>query len=149
MLASTTLAAQQSNKHFSHTLQTTARPETIWRIWIDVPNWKNWDDGLREAQLNGSFEVGTKGTLIPDKGQKAKFQITALVPGQSYTFKTKLPLGALHVRRTLKIEGGNTLFTHEVWFTGLTKGIFARVLGRKYRAILPSVMDKINVIATK
>lgn len=137
----------QTNTHFSHTLLTDAPPETIWAIWTDVPGWYRWDDGLKTAELAGPFAVGTRGRLIPDKGPKADFVITDLVPGHSYTFRTKLPLGSLHVKRFLTVQNGQTAFTHEVWFTGLTKGIFGRALGRNYRRILPAVMGKINTLA--
>lgn len=138
---------RQTNTHFSHTLTTTARPETIWIIWTDVPNWSRWDDGLKTADLDGPFTVGTGGRLIPDKGPKSRFVITDLVPGQSYTFRTRLPLGSLYVKRFLTQQNGQTAFTHEVWFTGLTKGIFGRALGRNYRAILPDVLEKIKTLA--
>lgn len=139
--------AQQTNTHFSHTLQTSASAAAIWRIWTDVPNWKAWDDGLKTAELKGAFAVGTTGTLVPDKGPTAKFSLTEVVPGVSYTFRTKLPLGSLFVKRTLSTQNGQTTFTHEVWFKGFTKGLFGRALGRKYHAILPDVMNKIKALA--
>lgn len=139
--------AQPSNTRFSHTVETSASRETIWRIWTDVPNWKTWDDGLKDAQLNGPFVTGTQGRLIPDKGPKSTFTLTEVVPEQSYTFRTRLPLGSLYVKRLLITRNGKTTFTHEVWFTGLTKGIFSRALGRNYRTLLPGVMEKIRRIA--
>lgn len=141
--------AQQSNTRFSHTVETSALPEDIWRVWTDVPNWKAWDDGLKAAELNGPFVADAKGVLIPDKGPKSTFTLTEVVSGQSYTFRTKLPLGALYVKRFLTTQNGRTAFTHEVWFTGLTKGIFGRALGRNYREILPGVMEKIRLTAER
>nr|WP_290926380.1 SRPBCC family protein [Haliscomenobacter sp.] len=137
----------QSNTHFSHTLETGASPEKIWQIWSDVPNWNQWDEGLKSAELQGVFALNAAGVLIPDKGPKSKFRITNLEPGHAYTFKTKLPLGALHVKRFLEVKNGRTFFTHEVWFTGITKGIFGNALGKNYRKILPGVMGKIKRIA--
>lgn len=139
--------AQQSNTRFSHTVETSASPEAIWRVWTDVPNWKAWDDGLKDAQLNGPFAAGAKGALIPDRGPKSTFRLTEVIPNQSYTFRTKLPLGALNVKRFLTTQNGKTAFTHEVWLTGVSKGIFGRALGRNYRKMLPDVMSKINRIA--
>lgn len=139
--------AQQSNTHFSHTVITTAAPERIWQIWTDVANWKAWDKGLKAAELSGPFVAGSTGKLIPDKGPTSRFKLTEVVAGQSYTFKTKLPLGALYVKRTLGQQNGKTAFTHEVWFTGLTKGIFGNALGKNYRNILPDVMTTIKTIA--
>ncbi len=141
--------AQQSNTHFSHTIETTASADKIWQIWTDVSNWKNWDDGLKTAVIQGGFVQNTEGVLTPDKGPKSKFKITEIIPNQSYTFRTKLPLGSLYVKRFLSFKDGKTLFTHEVWFTGILKGVFGRALGRNYRKILPDVMNKIKILAEK
>lgn len=138
---------EQSNKHFWNTLETSAPPEVIWNIWTDVSSWQIWDTELEEASLNGNFAKGTKGKLVPKKGRKAKFKIIAFEQGKSYTFKTNLPLGGLYVKRTLEIRNGKTYFTHEVWFKGLTKGIFAKALGKEFRRVLPSVMENIKIIA--
>lgn len=144
-----TTNAQNSNTHFQHTIETTASPESIWKIWTDVPNWQQWDSGLKSAILNGNFEVGTKGKLIPDKGPKAKFRITEMEAGKSYTFKTSIPFGGLFVKRTLETKNGKTYFTHEVWFTGLLKGFFGKQLGSNYKNMLPEVMETIKTMAEK
>ncbi|MFD2571578.1 SRPBCC family protein [Spirosoma soli] len=148
LLATTlTTQAQTSNTHFSHTLETTVSPDTIWRIWTDVPNWKQWDSGLQSAELLGPFEQGVQGVLVPNKGPKSRFVIDSIVPHQSYTFRTKLLLGTLYVKRYLTVQENKTRFTHEVWFTGLTKNLFGKALGKDYRAMLPSVMEKLNSLA--
>lgn len=142
-----TANAQQTNYHFSHTDSTNAASEKIWQVWTDVPNWKQWDKGLKEAILNGNFEVGTKGKLIPDKGPKSKFTISELIPNKSYTFKTKIPFGWLVIKRTLEVENSTTYFTHDVEFTGLLKKILGNKLGKNYRVMLPSVLTEIKKIA--
>ncbi len=139
--------AQQTNVHFSHTMPTSAPPEAIWRVWTDVPNWKQWDKGLREARLEGSFAAGATGELIPDKGPVSKFTITHLVPGESYTFQTKVPGGWLIIERRLERQQEGTQFTHEVQFTGPLKWLLGALLGRRYRAMLPEVMGNIAAIA--
>lgn len=147
LLTALSVQAQQRNTHFSHTLDTSASAETIWQIWTDVPAWKDWDNGLQSAELFGPFQQGTAGILIPDKGLKSRFIIDSLESGRSYTFKTKLPIGALYVKRYLTVQDGKTRFTHEVWFTGLAKGLFGSVLGKNYRKIMPDVMQKIAALA--
>lgn len=137
-------SAQGNHKHFQHTLETTATAAEIWRIWTDVDHWAAWDTGLQQATLAGSFEEGTKGTLISDQGRKAKFMVTAVDEGVSYTFKTRLPLGRLQITRSLREQNGTVLFTHEVRFRGLTGGLFARMLGKAYREMLPKVMQNIQ-----
>ncbi|HET8861212.1 SRPBCC family protein [Marivirga sp.] len=139
--------AQQSNYHFSHTDSTKASSDKIWEVWTDVPNWKEWDKGLKEAMLEGDFVVGSKGKLIPDKGPKSKFVITELIPNKSYTFETKIPFGQLIIKRTLDQKDGLTYFTHDVEFTGILKKFLGKKLGKNYREMLPSVMNDIKLIA--
>jgi hypothetical protein len=150
ILTAMTLQAQhteQTNKHFWHTVETTANPETIWNIWTDVANWKNWDLGLKDASMDETFSLHAKGNIISLEGRKSKFKIVALEEGKSYTFKTKLLLSSLYVKRSLTVQDGKTLFTHEVWFKGFTAGIFAKAFGGDFRALLPKAMDKIKEIA--
>jgi Polyketide cyclase / dehydrase and lipid transport len=139
--------SQKTPLQFKHTEYTTASPASIWKIWTDVPNWKQWDDGLKEATLRGAWAVGAKGKLTPDKGPKAKFFIDSLDEGKSYTFKTRIPFGFLVITRTLTTENERTAFTHEVSFTGLLKKPFDRSLGKRYQGMLPVAMRKIKAIA--
>lgn len=137
----------QSNQHFWHQLSTAAPATTVWEIWTDVGSWKDWDSGLKDASIVGDFQLGNKGTIISLEGRKSRFKIVELVPGKSYTIKTRLPLGSLYVKRFLEEKNGQVEFTHEVWFSGLTKGVFAKAFGGNFRQLLPQVMAEIKTIA--
>lgn len=139
---------QDSSPHtFSFTLRTHAPSSVIWETWTDVDRWHEWDLGLKEASLEGKFELGAKGKLVPDKGPRAKFKIVSLQEGRSYAFRTGLPLGSLEVERYLEQKGHELEFTHKVKFKGLTKGIFAKSFGKRYQELLPKVLNKIKSIA--
>ncbi len=140
--------SSQTPLSFSHTDSTQAPPERIWEIWTNVSNWPTWDAGLRSARLKkGPFREGAKGKLKPDKGPKASFWITEVEEGIAYTLKTRIPFGWLIVRRRLWQDGGWTYFRHEVEFTGWLKKTFARKFGPRYREMLPSVLQKIKMLA--
>ncbi|MDX2283954.1 MAG: SRPBCC family protein [Bacteroidia bacterium] len=149
LLAFTPSGFTQSGTRFSHTIQTDAAPARIWQLWADVPGWPAWDSGLREARLDGPFAAGAKGRLRPDRGPAARFVITALDPGRSYTFRSAIPFGGLYVKRTLSVQNGQTVFTHEVWFTGPLKGLFGRSLGARYQDLLPAVMHQLDQLARR
>ena len=85
--------------------------------------------------------------IISLEGRKSKFEIVEYEERKSYTMKTKLPLGSLYVKRYLKMDGRSTRFTHEVWFAGLTRGLFAKAFGGKFRGMLPEVLNNIKTIA--
>ena len=144
---SVSVTAQPTNKHFWHTVETTASTNEIWSIWTDVSNWKNWDTGLKDAKMKTAFAKNAKGVITSLEGRKSKFKVVEYKEGHFYTFKTNLPLGGLYVKRSLEEKEGKIHFTHEVWFKGLTAGIFAKNFGASFREMLPKVMENIKQIA--
>jgi len=138
---------EPTNKHFWYSMKTSASPEKIWTIWTDVQNWKNWDIGLKDTFTENTFLLGSKGIITSLEGRKSKFKVVEFNEGISYTYKTRLPLGSLYVRRYLTLENNETIYTHEVWFKGITKGIFAKTFGGKFRKMLPEVLQNIKQIA--
>ena len=133
---------------FGHVVETTASPEKIWAAWIDVERWPQWDTELASATLDGSFALRAKGRVKPKRGPAARFSISELIPGESYTFTTHLPLCELNVSRRLTRNGGSgVFFTHEVSFVGPLSFVFGNLLGRRYREALPMVMENLRKIA--
>jgi hypothetical protein len=41
-----------------HSVETSASPEAIWRLWADVPGWPEWNADLARAELEGEFQAG-------------------------------------------------------------------------------------------
>ncbi len=136
----------QSNHHFSLTVSLDSTREKVWQTLIDVPTWHEWDTELKHASLAEDFALGAKGVLTPLSGPTLSFFISDLVPYQSYTFKTKMPLGWLVIKRTLTVNNDKTEFTDEIAFTGFLKRVFGAMLGGKFRAVLPEVMDNFKKI---
>jgi hypothetical protein len=132
---------------FSHTLKTSASAAKIWRIWTDVERWGEWDTELYAARLDTAFELGAIGKLTPKRGSVSTFKISQFSPGESYKFTIKLPLCRLNVHRYLRERPDGLYFTHEVSFQGLFAVIFGLLLGRKFKAVLPSVMQNVKQIA--
>lgn len=132
-----------NNKHFWHSIETEAPPAQIWTVWTDVNRWHEWDSGLHAAEMATTFEEGSKGHIISLEGRKSKFKVIDYEEGLSYTFRTPLLFSNLYVKRYLRTSNGKTTITHEVWFKGLTAGLFAKRFGPKFREMLPTVMDKV------
>lgn len=132
-----------TNQHFWHSL-TTTNATKIWDTWTNVPSWKTWDTGLKNATIEGEFILGANGTITATNGRKTPFKVVEFLPGQIYTIRTNLPLGALFVRREINQDKGQTYFTHEVWFSGFSKLVFAGLLGPSFRRKLPEVMEFIK-----
>jgi hypothetical protein len=138
---------KQSNHHFSFTVSVNTTKANVWQTLIDVQNWHQWDTELIEASLEGSFMVGAKGTLKPKTGPKLKFYISEIIPNQSYTFNTVMPIGELVIKRTIIAENDGVHFTDDIAFTGFLKYIFGFMLGGQFRKVLPEVMNNFKRIA--
>jgi hypothetical protein len=51
-------------------IETTAAPGQIWKLFSDVTGWKKWNAGIVEIELHGPFASGTKFTMQIPKGEK-------------------------------------------------------------------------------
>ena len=138
---------KQSNHHFSFTISVNTTKAKVWQTLIDVQNWHEWDTELIEANLEGIFEKGAKGTMIPKTGPKLKFYISELIPNQSYTFNTIMPVGELVIKRSLTETNNEVHFTDDIAFTGFLKYVFGIMLGGQFRKVLPEVMNNFKRIA--
>lgn len=137
-----------SNRAFSYEVTTSASPDSIWSLWTDVSTWKMWDQGLKDAELAEPMHLGSKGKIIPLSGPSASFTVTEFDPKTSYTFVTNLPLAKLTIKRTI-IGTSPTRFRHEVSFSGVMAGTFAKRFGPGFRASLPPTMREIAALAER
>lgn len=137
----------QSNHHFSFTISVNTTKANAWHTLIDVQNWHQWDTELLEANLEGIFKTGAKGTMKPKTGPKLKFYISELIPNHSYTINTIMPVGELVIKRSLIETNNEVHFTDDIAFTGFLKYIFGFMLGGQFRKVLPEVMNNFKRIA--
>ncbi|MBY0391783.1 MAG: SRPBCC family protein [Novosphingobium sp.] len=141
--------AAGTNKRFFHEVATTASPEAVWRQWMDVANWRTWDQGLQNAAADKPLALGVRGKIVDRSGRVSNFTVTEFVPGKSYAFATGLPGARLVVRRVILTDGAMTRFRHEVHFEGLLAGIFASKFGPDFRAKLPPTMQALAARAER
>jgi hypothetical protein len=140
--------ASGTNRVFFHEVETSADPAAIWRLWTDVSTWREWDKGLKDAELEGAFAAEARGRIIPLSGPPARFDVTAYNEGTSYAFETRLPFARLEVRRSL-VGANPTRFRHDVTFKGALGGFWASRFGPGFRKALPPTMEAIAEIAAR
>ena len=71
----------------AHSVETDASPGFAWRHLTDV---RNWDDPPAQFALDGPFAAGSqRTTLMPDQ-EPARWRISDVQPGQSYTLEAQL-----------------------------------------------------------
>jgi len=130
-------------------MRTNAAAGAVWAVWTDVARWPEWDGEFESAYIEGGrIALGARGSLRPRRGPASSFVVSEFEPEKGYAFSTRLPLCELVIRRRLGAAGGTT-FTHEVSFVGPLSYLFGALLGRRFRAALPGVMENVRSIAER
>ena len=136
---------------YSLTLTTNASQKTIWRLWEDVENWKDYDTILEYSYLadEADFVVGAKGFVKADGAPRTKFELISVDSGNSFVESLKLPLwSTLELKRYVsKNEEGETVFTHEVEFKGFMKRAYYLLLAKTFKKELRLVMGRMRALA--
>lgn len=138
---------KQSNHHFRYSILINNSKSKVWNLLIDVSRWKEWDTEIVDACLHEKFMKSAEGILTPKKGPRLKFYISEIVPSQSYTFVTKMPVGSLEIKRMLQSRGDQIEFIDDIRFTGVLKRLFGLLLGGGFRSVLPEVMENFKRLA--
>lgn len=132
---------------FQHTEKTAATPEQLWRRYSDPSSWPEWDAETERVTLHGPFEAGTRGELKPVGGPKTKFQMVEVNEPRSFSDISYLPLAKMRFTHSIEPDHDGARFTHHVTITGPLSPLFARVIGRKVAAGLPTAMRKLGDLA--
>lgn len=130
-----------------HTVETSAHPSQVWKMWEDVNNWNVWDDGLEFSTIEGPFQTGTRGRLKPKGSPLVQTVLTQVKPMEMFVDEASLPLTKIIVSHLLKREGKTTLVTHRIEMKGLLSWFFGIVIGRNMKKNLPKEMEAMVKLA--
>jgi uncharacterized protein YndB with AHSA1/START domain len=95
-----------------HSVETSASPEDVWRLWADVPGWPEWNADLAAAELEGEFGAGSTIRMTPHDGEAIELRIAeATEPEQ---FVDEADFGSILVRTTHRVEPGRIVYRMEI-----------------------------------
>jgi uncharacterized protein YndB with AHSA1/START domain len=70
------------------TIETTASPANIWRLFSDVPGWKKWNAGIEHIEIHGPFVTGTTFTMKPPEAEPFTSTLITVQENESFTDET-------------------------------------------------------------
>lgn len=136
---------------FKYSVATSANKSTIWKLWTDVENWKEFDVLLEYSNLEPDivFAENAKGTLKAEGAPEVSFKIQNLVDDESFIVQLQIPLfQTIQQHRYFEHDNnGLTIFTHEVEFSGGLSPFVYFFLNRIYKRETQAVVDRIKVLA--
>lgn len=120
-----------------HTVETTATPAQIWRVWQDVETWNTWDNELESSKINGPFQVGTTGYLKFKDTPPLKTLLTRVEQFKTFVQEAKLLLATVIMTHIIDNVAGKTHVTIRTEVRGLFAPFYFILLGRSIKKKLP------------
>jgi uncharacterized protein YndB with AHSA1/START domain len=132
---------------FEHTETASAAPSQVWARYAEPTTWPEWDHQAASVTVQGSVVVGTRGSLKPVKGPATPFIFTEVTPEVSFTDVSRLLLSRLTFTHRIEPTATGSRFTHCVTITGPLSPLFARVIGKRIAAGMPTAMRALARLA--
>ena len=117
-------------RDFSIGVDIKASPERVWQVMSDGERWHEWTPSVTSVKLlDKPIAVGSRALIEQPELPPARFVVTALEPGKSFSWSTGIP-GLIKVDAKHSIEPTPTgsRVTLALRFNGLLGG----VMGKKY-----------------
>jgi Polyketide cyclase / dehydrase and lipid transport len=130
-----------------HSILVNAAPDRLFALYADVANWNRWDPDTKASSIDGPFQVGTRGSLTPTKGNTVAMLLTSVVPDRSFTVEAKIPLFRMVFEHELVPVNQATQVTHRVSFSGALAFLLGRMIGAQLNKGLPVTLAKLKATA--
>ena len=102
-----------------HSIEASAAPEEIWRLWADVAGWPEWNGDIERIQLDGPFATGGRILMTPIGEEPVELRIAEAVEPE--LFVDVAELGEIVVRtihRVTPLDDERRRITYRMEITG-------------------------------
>lgn len=130
------------------TRDTSASPETLWRIWSQPESWPEWNPDVEEVKLNGPFAAGTSGTMRTKRGGSHPIRLESIEHGKSFELEAAaIPGAKFHFRCAIEaLASGGSRLSQSIGMTGGMAWLYGPMMGGKiaqsFEPILKGLADK-------
>jgi hypothetical protein len=131
-----------------HSVETTAAPETIWKLWTDVGDWPRWNADLDRAELTGAFAPGSEITMFPREDDPIELIIAEA--DEPERFVDQADLGPVVVRTAHRVERlgpDRSRIVYRMEITGPEADTLGPQIGPEITADFPDVLAKLAAVA--
>jgi hypothetical protein len=124
-----------------HSVETSAAPEAIWRLWADVPGWPGWNGDIERIELDGPFAAGSRIVMIPLGDEPVELRIAEAVEPE--LFVDEAELGEIVVRtihRVERLDNERARVTYRMEITGPAADTLGPQIGPEISADFPQTL---------
>ncbi|MFL6698407.1 MAG: SRPBCC family protein [Vitreoscilla sp.] len=125
-------------------IDTTASPQALWRLFEDVAGWTRWNAGIERITLHGPFAAGTTFEMQPPGMDAFTSTLREVRPNAGFVDETLLEGTRFLVSHELQpLPEGGTRVTYSV----RVEGPEAATLGPLVTADFPEVLAALKALA--
>ncbi len=124
-----------------HSVETTASPAAIWRLWSDVASWPAWNGDIEHIEIAGPFAEGSTISMTPIGEEAVELRIAAAV--EPDVFVDEADLGDVVVRtihRIERVEGDRYRVTYRMEISGPAADSVGPEIGPEISGDFPLVL---------
>lgn len=130
-------------------LETSATPATVWRVWSDVNHWPDWNPDMNESRLDGPLKIGATGMINTKSGGKHDVVVTHFEDGRSFELEsTAMPGTKMAIRATIAPSGAGSRITQAFEPRGLLAPIVGPMMGgmilKTFNSVLAGLKQKVE-----
>jgi len=124
-----------------HSIETSAAPEELWRLWADVDGWPEWNGDIERIELVGPFAAGSRIVMTPIGEEPVELRIAEAVEPE--LFVDEAELGEVVVRtvhRVERLDGERARVTYRVEITGPAADTLGPQIGPEISGDFPQTL---------
>jgi hypothetical protein len=126
---------------YEHSVETSAAPDEIWRLWADVENWGTWNADIDSIEIRGPFATGTEITMTPPGQDPVHLRVAELTEREMFVDEAEIDLLLLRtIHRLDRLDARRTRVVYRMEITGPTADEIGPHLGPVVTADWPDTV---------
>ena len=127
-------------------IETTAKPTQIWKLFADVPGWKIWNAGIEKIEIQGPFAPGTLFTMKVPDGPSITSKLIVVKENQIFSDETIIEQNRIVVHHIIRpLSSGNSRITYKTEISGPHAAAFGPMVTGDF----PQVLRALKKLAEK
>ena len=129
---------------YGTSVETTASPDQVWKIWSDMSTWGDWNPNVSTMDWTGGFVQGSEGVMNTRAGQHHKMKLAEVQPGRFFALETSVvPLTYFRFNCRVENPGGKTKISQMVEVKGplgpLVQGMMGPQVSKEFGTLLANL----------
>ena len=127
-----------------HSVETTAAPEQIWRVWADVAGWPEWNGDIERIELVGEFAADSRILMTPIGEETIELLISEAVEPELFVDEARM--GEIVIRtthRVQRIDPERSRVTYRMEISGAGADSLGRQIGPEISGDFPETLAEL------